>query len=97
MVSFTLILASTLAAVAVASPANRQLKPRQDDCNDVRNSISSNQWPCTEVGASSCEFCCEEWLDLSGAFGNPPCHEDHGDFECPAGQNGYHCVAHFAK
>ena len=99
MVSFTLLLTTaTLAAVAAASPAaSRALKPRQDDCQGVRDAIAANNWPCTEVGAPSCEFCCAEWLNLAGAFGNPPCHEDHGDFECPAGSEGYHCAADHAK
>ncbi len=93
MVSFNLILtAVTLATVAVASPASRALK-RQTDCQDVRNAIATNNWPCTEVNAPSCEFCCESWLNLAGAFGNPPCHEDHGDFECPSGSEGFHCAA----
>ncbi|KAK4035247.1 hypothetical protein C8A01DRAFT_38269 [Parachaetomium inaequale] len=98
MVSFTLVLTSaTLAVLAAASPASRALKLRQDDCQGVRDAIASNNWPCNEVAPSSCEFCCAEWLNLAGAYGDPPCHEDHGDFECPAGSAGYHCGADPAK
>jgi hypothetical protein len=92
MVSITLTLTATLAALATASPANRSPK-RQVDCQGVRNAIAANNWPCTEVNPPSCEFCCESWLNLEGAFGNPPCHEDHGDFSCPAGSDGFHCAA----
>ena len=92
MVSFSLVL-TTLAAVAAASPASRSLK-RQNDCAAVRTAIATHSWPCTEVNPPSCEFCCESWLNLAGAFGNPPCHEDHGDVTCPAGSEGYHCGAH---
>jgi hypothetical protein len=97
MVSFTFLVTATLATLAAASPAARALKPRQGDCQAVRNAIATNNWPCNEVAAPSCEFCCESWLNLAGAFGDPPCHEDHGDFTCPAGSEGYHCVAHVAK
>jgi hypothetical protein len=86
MVSFTLLTTATLAVLAAASPA---LKLRRDDCQPVRDAIEANNYPCTEVGV--CEFCCLEWFSLADAYGDPPCHEDHGDFECPAGQSGYHC------
>ncbi|KAL2131943.1 hypothetical protein VTI74DRAFT_4425 [Chaetomium olivicolor] len=70
MAPFNFILtAATLATLAAASPTGIPLKSRQQDCQGVRNAISANGWPCTEIDAPSCEFCCEEWLDLSVAFG----------------------------
>ena len=92
MVSFTTLLATTLATLAAASPALR-LNARQEDCQGVRDAIAANGWPCFEVAPVSCEFCCDSWFSLAGAYGNPPCHDDHGDFTCPAGKEGYHCGA----
>ncbi|KAH6854533.1 hypothetical protein B0I37DRAFT_33163 [Chaetomium sp. MPI-CAGE-AT-0009] len=93
MVSFTFLITATLAAVAAASPAARALKPRQAECQAVRDAIAANNWPCSEP--APCGFCCEEWLNLEGALDE--CHEDHGDFTCPAGSEGYHCGAHLRK
>ncbi|KAH6851197.1 hypothetical protein B0I37DRAFT_130575 [Chaetomium sp. MPI-CAGE-AT-0009] len=93
MVSFTTLLTATLATVAAASPRLR-LYARQDDCQGVRDAITTNGWPCTEVTASSCQFCCESWFSLEGAYGNPPCHGASGEFTCPAGTEPYHCDAH---
>ncbi|KAK3298952.1 uncharacterized protein B0H64DRAFT_439372 [Chaetomium fimeti] len=78
MVSFTFLITATLAAVAAASPARRALAPRQDECQAVRDTIAANGWPCSEPAV--CGFCCESWLNLGDAIGDPPCHEDHGDF-----------------
>lgn len=91
MVSFTTLLTAALATVAAASPAPR-LNARQEDCQGVRDAIAANKWPCTEVAPFSCEFCCDSWFSLAGAYGYP-CHDDHGDFTCAAGREGFHCGA----
>jgi hypothetical protein len=89
MVSFTTLLTATLATLAAASPALR-LTARQEDCQGVRDAIAANGWPCFEVAPASCEFCCDSWFSLADVYGSE-CHEDHGDFTCPAGKEGYHC------
>lgn len=93
MVSVKAVVLATLALVAlgVASPANNPLSPRQSECQPVRDAISANQWPCSE--SSGCNFCCDEWLDLSVVFG-APCHGGHGDAQCPAGRREFHCGSH---
>ncbi|KAK3297922.1 uncharacterized protein B0H64DRAFT_473954 [Chaetomium fimeti] len=93
MVSFTTLLTATLATVAAASPALR-LYARQDGCQGVRDAIAANGWPCVEVTAGSCQFCCESWFNLAAAYSDPQaCHGASGEFTCPAGSDPYHCDA----
>lgn len=101
MVSFALLL-TALATLAAASPASKwTLTRREAGCDCTRASIAFHGLDCQEVPVliggvwEDCHFCCHP-LDMQTTAEDcaGECHEAHGELECPANYEPYHCGIH---